>query len=216
MNWGSLKANRQFIHLIAGFIALILVVIWILKIRSIQRIRKDIVQLETKLSKGQELWRNFPPLSPREKEDLQKAQERLFRMLPKEKDVPSVLQEVSRVAREYDLSNLSVSTAGGAAPPTASQSPTPASGSPQPVVPQPTPSAITQAPESSETIDSFPIRLTFSGDYREIAYFLESLQKIPRVVTIQSLQLQRGIPLVVAEVVLKAYYQKGDLSVKVK
>lgn len=216
MNWSSLKINRRSINLIAGFIVLILVVIWILKIRNIQRIRNDIVQLETKLSKGQDLWKNFPPLSPKEKADLQKTQERLFRALPKEKDVPSVLQEVSRVAREYDLSNLSVSTAGGAAPPTASQSPTPVSGSPQPVVPQPTPLAITQAPESSETIDSFPIKLTFSGDYREIAYFLESLQKIPRVVTIQSLQLQRGVPLAVAEVVLKAYYQKGDFSVKVR
>lgn len=216
MNWGSLKINRRSINLIAGFIVLILVVIWILKIRNIQRIRNDIVQLETKLSKGQDLWKNFPPLSPKEKVDLQKTQERLFRALPKEKDVPSVLQEVSRVAREYDLSNLSVSTAGGAAPPTASQSPTPVSGSPQPVVPQPAPSAITQAPESSEAIDFFPIKLTFSGDYREIAYFLESLQKIPRVVTIQSLQLQRGVPLAVTEVVLKAYYQKGGFSVKAR
>lgn len=216
MNWRTLRINRQLIRLIAGLAALILVVIWTLKIRNIQRMRNDIVQLETKLSKGQELWRNFPPLSPREKQGLQKTQERLLRMLPKEKDVPSVLQEVGRVAREYDLSNLSISTADGTAPPTASQPPPPVSGPPQPVAPQPTPSVAAKAPEGSGAIDSFPIKLTFSGDYREIAYFLESLQKIPRVVTIQSLQLQRGVPLVVAEVALRAYYQKGDLSIKVK
>jgi Tfp pilus assembly protein PilO len=216
MNWGSLKINRQSINLIVGFIVLILVVIWILKIRNIQRIRNDIVQLETKLSKGQDLWKNFPPLSPKEKADLQKTQERLFRALPKEKDVPSVLQEVSRVAREYNLENLSLNTSGGTTSPIAGQPPAPIAVAPQATVSQPTPSAITQAPESSETIDSFPIKLTFSGDYREIAYFLESLQKIPRVVTIQSLQLQRGVPFAVAEVVLKAYYQKGDFSVKVR
>jgi Tfp pilus assembly protein PilO len=52
----------------------------------------------------------------------------------------------------------------------------------------------------------------FAGGYREIAYFLEATQKLPRLVTVQSLQLQRSAPLVAGEVVVHAYYQKGDLS----
>ena len=208
--------NRRYFIFVAGFIALILVVFWVFKIRNIQRLRGDIVQVEIKLSKGQELWRNSPPLTPREKESLQKTQQRLLRMLPKERDVPSVLQDVSRVARDYNLDNLSLSTGDGAKPPSAGQSPTPVSGAAQPVVAQPVPPTPPVEAASSGAIDSFTIRVAFASDFREIAYFLEALQKIPRLMTIQSLQLQRALPLVMAEVALNAYYQKGDLAVKVK
>lgn len=217
MIWsGIIKRKGQFFYLVVGFIALVLVVSWILKIRNIRRIKGDIVQLETKLSRGQEAWKNYPPLTPREREDLQKAQERLFRILPKEKDVPSVLQEIARVARGYQLNNFSLSTADGAAQPPAGQPPTPVSASPPVVVSQPTPATAPKAPESSGNIDSFPIRVSFAGDYQEIAYFLEALQKIPKLITIQSIQLQRNVPLIMAQVVLNAYYQKGDLPVKGK
>ena len=216
MDWPSFKINWQFLRLMVGLIALILAVFWVFKLRNIQRMRSDIVQLEIKLSKGQEIWKNSPPLSPKEKGDLQRAQERLFRTLPKERDVPAALQEVSRVAREYNLTNLSLNTSGGAPSPIAGQPPTPVAVAPQATVSQPAPSAVANAPEGSEAIGSFPVKLTFAGEYREIAYFLEALQKIPRVITIQSLQLQRGVPLVMAEVVMFAYYQKKELSDKIK
>lgn len=213
MAWPNVKITPQIAFIVIGLVTLGLLVFWGLKIRSIQRIKADIVQMETKLSKGQEIWKDSPPLTPKEKENLKKAQERLFRMLPKEKDVPSLLQEVSRVARQYDMSNLSLNTGDEAPPPTAGQPPTPVSAAPQ-VVPQPATPVLPNAQESSGNIDKFSIKLTFAGDYREIAYFLEALQKIPRITTLQSLQLQRGVPLVLAEIVLNAYYQKGDALVK--
>lgn len=208
--------SRQYFSFVAGFIALILVIFWVFKIRNIQRLRGDIVQVEIKLSKGQELWRNSPPLTPGEKKNLQKAQERLFRMLPKERDVPSVLQDVSRVARDYNLDNLSLSTSDGAKPPSAGQSPTPVSRAPQAVVTQAVPAVSPAAAGSSGPIDSFAVKVTFAVDYQEVARFLEALQKMPRPMTIQSLQLQRGVPLIVAEVVLNSYYQRGDLPVTIK
>src|SRR3989304_5612930 len=137
MDWPSFKINRQFLRLMVGLIALILAVFWVFKLRNIQRMRSDIVQIEIKLSKGQEIWKNSPPLSPKEKGDLQRAQERLFRALPKEKDVPAVLQEVSRVAREHNLANISLNTSGGAPSPIAGQHPTPVAAAPQATVPQP-------------------------------------------------------------------------------
>ncbi|MFQ5902636.1 MAG: type 4a pilus biogenesis protein PilO [Candidatus Binatia bacterium] len=201
--------------MVIGVVALILVVFWVFKIRNIQRLRVEIVQLETKLSKGQEIWRDYPPLTPEERRDLQKAQERLFRMLPRDKDIPPLLQEVSRLAREYNLADVSFHTGDGAALSDKGQQPASAA-SQVAAVPQPTPAVAPNVQESSGPIASFPLKVTFAGDYRKVAYFLEALQKIPRLMTIQSLQLQRGIPLVVAEVVLKAYYYRGDLSVKVK
>lgn len=215
MMWVVPQMGRRFFVFTAGFAILILAVFWIFKVRNIQRLRSEIVQLEVKLGKGQELWRSSPPLTVREKEELQKAQGRLIRMLPKERDVPSVLQDVGRVARDYDLANLSLSTGGGASP-SAAPPPAPTSVTPPAVVAQSVPQVSTAAAGSPGPIDSFTIKATFAADYREIVRFLEALQKIPRLMTVQSLQLQRGIPLIVAEVVLNVYYLKGNLPVNLK
>lgn len=216
MMWGMPKMSRRFLAPVAGLVALLLLGFWVFKIRGIQRLRSEILQVEGKLSKGQEMWRSSPPLNPGERGELQKAQERLLRALPKEKDVPPVLQDISRVAQDYNLSNLSLTTKETAAASSPAPPPAPGGGTSQAVVVQPVPAASPAAPGSPGPIDSFSIKLTFAGDYREIAPFLEALQGIPRLVTIQSLQLQRALPQVVAEVVLNAYYLKGDLSTRVK
>ena len=216
MMWGIPKMSRRFLAPVAGLVALLLLGFWVFKIRGIQRLRSEILQVEGKLSKGQEMWRSSPPLSPGERDQLQKAQERLLRALPKEKDVPPVLQDISRVAQDYNLSNLSLTTKETAAASSPAPPPALGGGTSQAVVVQPVPAASPAAPGSPGPIDSFSIKLTFAGDYREIAPFLEALQGIPRLVTIQSLQLQRALPQVVAEVVLNAYYLKGDLSTRVK
>ena len=216
MMWGIPKMSRRFLAPVAGLVALLLLGFWVFKIRGIQRMRSEILEVEGKLSKGQEMWRSSPPLSPGERDQLQKAQERLLRALPKEKDVPPVLQDISRVAQDYNLSNLSLTTKETAAASSPAPPPALGGGTSQAVVVQPVPAASPAAPGSPGPIDSFSIKLTFAGDYREIAPFLEALQGIPRLVTIQSLQLQRALPQVVAEVVLNAYYLKGDLSTRVK
>ena len=216
MMWGIPKMSRRFLAPVAGLVALLLLGFWVFKIRAIQRLRSEILEVEGKLSKGQEMWRSSPPLSPGERDQLQKAQERLLRALPKEKDVPPVLQDISRVAQDYNLSNLSLTTKETAAASSPAPPPALGGGTSQAVVVQPVPAASPAAPGSPGPIDSFSIKLTFAGDYREIAPFLEALQGIPRLVTIQSLQLQRALPQVVVEVVLNAYYLKGDLSTRVK
>lgn len=213
MAWRGLKHAPQYFSVVIGLAAVILAIFWLLKLLNIQRLKAEIVQLEAKMGKGQEVWRDYPPLTQEERKDLQRARERLIRTLPRDKDIPSLLQEISRLAREYNLANVSFNTGEGASALGAGQAPAPTSGSPQVVAPQPTPPVSPAAPESSGPIASFPLKVAFAGDYREIAYFLEALQRLPRLVTIQSLQLQRSLPLVAAEVILQAYYQKGSLSV---
>src|SRR3989338_6055728 len=216
MMWGIPKMSRRFLAPVAGLVALLLLGFWVFKIRGIQRLRSALLEVDGQLRQGPEMWRSSPPLSPGERDQLQKAQERLLRALPKEKDVPPVLQDISRVAQDYNLSNLSLTTKETAAASSPAPPPAPGGGTSQAVVVQPVPAASPAAPGSPGPIDSFSIKLTFAGDYREIAPFLEALQGIPRLVTIQSLQLQRALPQVVAEGVLNAYYLKGDLSTRVK
>lgn len=223
MDWRGGKISPHYFRVILGAAVLGLAGFGIAKIYHIQSMKNEIVRLETKLGKGQEVWRDYPPLTPAERRDLQRSQERLFRMLPKDKDkdIPSLLQEVSRLARDYNLSEVSFNTGDGAATPGGGQKAAPEAGqtvvpggaAPQAVVVQPAPPAPAAVKESSGPIDSFPLKVTFSGDYREVAHFLEALQKLPRLVTIQSLKVQRAVPEVVVELVLHTYYQKGELPV---
>ncbi|MGH7830742.1 MAG: type 4a pilus biogenesis protein PilO, partial [Candidatus Binatia bacterium] len=212
-------------RLAVSLIAVALGAFELFKLFHVQRMKAEIAQLENQLGKGQESWNEFPPLTATERRDLKKAQARLFRLLPKDEDIPLLLQEISRLARDHNLSDVSFNTGNGAAAPGAGQTAqvgggrvgAPASPAPQAVVPQTEPSSPdTPPPGTSGPIDSFPVKMAFAGDYREIAYFLEELQKLPRLVTLQSLKAQRAVPQVAVELVLHAYYQKGELPPAVR
>ena len=179
----------------------------LLKVINIQRLKGEIAQLESRLSQGQEIWKRYPPLNASERSDLQRAQERLFRMLPKDRDIPSLLQDIARLARDHSLSDMSFNTADGFATPGA------APVASQPAGSKPAQSGALAVPEGSKPIESVPVKVAFAGDYREIAFFLEALKRLPRLVTVQFLKVQRGFPWLTAEVSVHAYYQKGELPV---
>lgn len=208
MAWWNSSALR-YLSLMGGVVAVALIVFWLLKIRDIQRLRVEIAQIESKISQGQELWRSYPPLSPEQLRKVQEAQERLFHALPEDKDIPLLLQELSRLAQQHNITDMAFSAGDGAVSP-AGQVVQPGAPSPQNVAPSASPNLSPGASEAGP-IAYFPVKVGFAGEYREIAYFLEALQELPRLVTIQSLQLQRSPPLVTGELVVSAYYQKGNL-----
>jgi len=207
------KMTPQTLGVVLGVMALTLVVFWIFKLRAIQRLRAEIAQLETRLMQGQELWKSFPPLTAKEKRELQKAHGRLLQMLPREKEIPSLLQEISRLARNYHLSDVSFRADDGSGSAPASESVRVVPGT---VVSQAPPQTGPAVPESPGPVASFPVKVAFTGDYREIAYFLQELQKVPRLVTIHSVQFKRGLPLLEGEIQVHAYYQKGELPLSGK
>ncbi len=196
------RARSPFFAVIISIVAIALAVFWGLKIQNLRALKLEITQLEAKITSGQELWRQFPPLGPSEKRNMQEAHKRLVRRLPEDKDLPSLFQEVSRLAQEYDLSDLNFKMTDSADP----------SGKASVVAATAAPPKADGA-DDSKIIASFPIRISVSGDYRQVAYFLEALKDLPRLVRTQSLLVQRDVPLVRTEVVLQAYYKKGDLPV---
>ena len=174
------------------------------KVQQIQRLKAEIVRVEAELSRGQEVWKNYPPLTAVEKRRLQEAQERLLRTLPDDKDIPPLLQDISGLVMEHKLVDVSINTGdktapSGAAPPAAAGG-RPRSAPLDPAGKQDGPGAI----------ESMPLKVTFAGDYRDIAYFLDALGKLPRLVIIQSMKVQRALPLQQAELILHAYYQKAE------
>jgi len=197
------SASRLFF--LVGVVALGLAAVWAIKIHNISWLRAEIARVEKKLVEGQELWRRYPPFNPEERAELKRAEERLFQTLTKDKEVPSLLQRLSRLALDHNFSDISFSTVD--ASPLA-----PGSSQPPSVVPKP------EAPGRglSGPIQSFSVKMAFAADYRDIAHFLEGLGKIPRMVTVQSVRVERGERLLPGEVVLRAYYQKGELRLRGK
>ncbi|MFQ5917243.1 MAG: hypothetical protein ACE5I0_05450, partial [Candidatus Binatia bacterium] len=151
-------ARSPFSTATISLIAIALSVFWGLKIQNLWAIKREVTQLETKITSGQELWRQSPPLGPREKRNLQEAQKRLVRKLPEDKDLPSLFQEISRLAYEHDLLHLSIKLADTADP----------SGKASVAATAVTPKA--DGADDSKLIASFPIRISVSGDYRQVAY----------------------------------------------
>ena len=206
MAWQGHYEDRHtrspFFAITISIVAIALAVFWGLKIQNLWALKREVTQFEAKITSGRELWRQFPPLGPSEKRNMKEAQKRLVRKLPEGKDLPSLLQEISRLAHEHGLLDLSIKLADTADP----------SGKPSVVAATAaTPKA--DGADDSKIIASFLIRISVSGDYRQVAYFLEALKDLPRLVRTQSLLVQREVPFVRTEVVLQAYYKKGDLPV---
>lgn len=202
--------ERSGINIFIAAAVVVLAILCLFKFLSIQRVKGDIARLEIELGRGQELWNRYPPLSPAQRKDLQETQRRLFQMLPREKEIPSILEEIAGLARNNNLVEISFATGHGAVPgaPPPATSPGAAVAAQAPGVKAPAPGA--QA-EGAKPIESIPIKMAFSGDHRSLALFLEGLKKLSRLVTVQSLNVKRGIPLLTADIELHAYYQKGEL-----
>jgi len=203
VSWQGLnrRSLRWYFALTVGAVTIAGTIFWGIKVHRIRNLIREVAQVETELAAGQELWRKFPPFDPSEKKALQEAQERLLRMLPEDKDLPTLLQQVSLLTLEYNLSDVFLKTEEFT--PSASAS----------VVAASTAAQRAKSAEYSKVIASFPVKLSFAGDYREVAYFLDALQNLPRLVRVDLLRLQRGVPLVKSEVTWKAYYKNGDLPV---
>lgn len=199
--------ERSGINIFIAAAVVVLAILCLFKFLSIQRLKGDIARVEIELSRGQELWNRYPPLSAAQRKDLEQTERRLFQMLPREKEIPAILEEIAGLARSHNLTEISFATGDGAAPPPGT--------SPGAAVAAQAGGAKAPAPgahaEGAKPIESIPIKMAFSGDHRGLALFLEGLKKLSRLVTVQSLNVKRGIPLLTADIVLHAYYQKGEL-----
>lgn len=183
-----------------GVIMIGLLVFWGIKVHHIRKLMREISRVERQLSTGQALWRRFPPLRPEEKRALLEAQDRLLQRLPEHKDLPKILEQVSRLARDYHLSDVSLKTDDIIVSDSKS------------VVAAPRAVSKVSTSGPSGPVASFPVQFSFAGDYREIAFFLDALQNLPRLLKVESVSLRRGVPLVLSEVSWKAYYKNGEFE----
>lgn len=183
-----------------GVIMIGLLVFWGIKVHHIRKLMREISRVERQLSTGQALWRRFPPLRPEEKRALLEAQDRLLQRLPEHKDLPKILEQVSRLARDYHLSDVSLKTDDIIVSDSKS------------VVAAPRAVSKVSTSGPSGPVASFPVQFSFAGDYREVAFFLDALQNLPRLLKVESVSLRRGVPLVLSEVSWKAYYKNGEFE----
>jgi Tfp pilus assembly protein PilO len=212
MDWRRFfDSYSKLINLLVGVAALVLAVGCFLKYRNIQHLKVEVAQVESRLNQGQEMWKSFPPLDPSQKRDLARAQDRLLRVLPKERELPGLLQDIARLARDHGLADVAFITTEALINQGA-----PGSGNPQPGASTPVQPPAPAAAPAAKPIEPVPVKVMFAGDYRDIAFFLDGLSRIPRLVAVQSLKIQRGFPAQSAEVIVHAYYQKGDLPFAAK
>ena len=108
--------GRSGINIFIAAAIVVLAFLCVFKFLSNQRLNGEIARVEIELGRGQDLAKQYPPLSPEQRKNLAEAQRRLFQMLPREKEISSLLEEIAGLAGSHNLVEVSGAAGDGVAP----------------------------------------------------------------------------------------------------
>lgn len=163
-----------------------------LRATQIRRLKSEVRKLDQQILAAREVERNFTPLSAEEEEERRRLQAAFAALIPKEKEVLGLAEEISRITssrgilsftlKEAEVEQTSRSRRRGEATPVSSEE------------------------ETVEGASSFLLQISMQAEYEDLAYFLEEVSRLPRLLRIESLEATRGFPLIRVEVLLRAFY----------
>jgi Tfp pilus assembly protein PilO len=161
------------------------------KIQRVATLKPQGADLSRKVEVGLRRVSDFTDPLEGEREVWAASRRQLLAKLPPDEDLPKLVESLTLLAGQSRVGNLLISTA--------------------PRVPL-TKEAIGETPLAKAQADLgidlgyYPIQISFQSGYRELALFLEGVQKLPPLVTVASLDVRRGVPRVGVQMVLRAYH----------
>lgn len=165
------------------------------KIKELRRIQVEINRVEKEVEKAQRIERGVQPPSPEEERRWKEVESRLYSMIPGGKDIFQLTYELARLAKEYNILDISFKSGGEINPP-AGQKEAPSE-------------SLSQAQRTlGKDLDHLLVKLFFQADYRDLAYFLAESPDIGRFLEIESVMIKRDFPLISVEMRVKAYYNQ--------
>ena len=165
------------------------------KIREIGKLKAEINRVEAEEAELSHPQVTFQPPAEEEREEWEKAEERLWLVIFPEKDVPQLIEELAKVAKEYNISDISFSTG-----------PVVAEGGRR-VSPSLSNDVSVEGLLPAEK-DHFAVKVSLRCQYRQLARFLDGITDLVRLVEIESLEVKRGLPRISVDMVVKTYYSK--------
>lgn len=167
------------------------------QLKEIQSLKGGLARLDKQIAVSREAEKKFKGLDPKEKEEYSRLQAALVSLVPKEKGELELARELSRIASNRGISSFTLKE------PEKSLLITGGSGSTPPPPPQGT---------ETEGVNYFLVHLSMKTQYRDLAYFLEEVSRLPRLLRIESLKATAEPPQIKVEVVLRAFFSSGGVS----
>lgn len=181
---------------------------------ELQSLRLQVKEVEGNIVNGKELQARCELPTEDEKSVWYEVRDEYYEKIPQEKKVLGLVKEIAKTALDssiYDIS-FSMSTVPGDATGFTAQASTAAS------VPAGMADAVFDAPDHELTSDNevidiprsqFAIKTSFHCNYRDLAHFLEALSRLPRMLELATLSIERRVPLMEVEMTLNAFYVEG-------
>jgi len=208
--WDPLQQGQLFLEKLKGLdrktliwgvvpglliLGLLLGVAW--RTTQVGRLKSEVKKLDQQILAAKEIQRNFTPPSAEEEEESRRLQAVFTALIPKEKDVLGLTEEISRIAFSRGILSFTLKEAEVKQPSRRSRRRRGAA----------------SAPSEEETVEgtsSFLLQISMQADYESLAYFLEEVSRLPRLLRIESLEATRGFPLLRVEALFRAFYLSGN------
>jgi Tfp pilus assembly protein PilO len=198
----ALRVLAQIALLFAGVTLLISLLLYP-KVRRLAAHRPEVASLLWKVDAGLRHMTDFTPPTGAEREAWTTSRSQLLAKLPPDEDLPKLLEALTLLAGRNRVAELVVSTSArvplkeGAASPLMGEA------------------ALAKAqPDLGVDLGYYPIAVSFQAGYRDLARFLEGVERLSPLVSVASLDVRRGVPQVGVQMVLRAYHSgsKGNGS----
>jgi len=190
------KASKK-IKIIGVLIIVLLgvfVFLYLFKLNELNGIKAEINYLEKKIKNASKIERQFQPISQEEESILKETEFRMSLVVPSEKDIIQQDYELARLAKKYNISNISF-VRGKEVNQKVSKK-------------DKTSSGITKQAEEifDKNLLHFLVRFSCKADYKDLANFLDGIQKTDRFLEIESLTIRKDFHLILVEMAVKFYY----------
>ena len=197
--------------LVSGIVFLFL---FLSKNAELKSLHVQIKEVEMNVVNGKELQARCKLPTDDEKSVWYEVREEYYEKIPQDKKVLELVKEIAKTALDcsiYDIS-FSMPTVSGDASGSTAQAATAAS------VPAGMSDAVFDAPDPAgdhekEVTDikknQFAIKTSFHCEYKDLGRFLEALSRLPRMLELAALTIERRVPLMEVEMTINAFYAEG-------
>ena len=192
--------------IISGIISLPL---YLSEINMLKSIQSAINKVEDDVTKGKQLQARCSLPTENEKEVWNEMENEFSRSIPPEKKLLSLVKDIAKIAHDCSIYDISFSMPDANS--TGNHSTISLSGTD--TMAGPIPGAGTIPPtQGSETGVKTPHQLlittSFHCRYRDLDRFLKGISDLPRVVKVDTLKIDRKLPLMSVKMTLNAFYAK--------
>ncbi|MFQ5881981.1 MAG: hypothetical protein ACE5I9_05855 [Candidatus Methylomirabilales bacterium] len=169
------------------------------KVRQVSTLRPQVAQLSGKIEAGLRRVTGFSSLTEAEREAWAASRAQLLAKLPPDDELPKLVEELTFLAarsRAVDFlitTSPRVSLKGEAKSQIVGEA-----------------SLVKAQADLEVNLGYYPIHISFRSSYRDLARFLEGVQGLSPLVTVASMDVRRGDPLLGVRMVLRAYHSGSE------